>query len=46
MSKNLVFVGNSYVCWKNEDISAILWFATHDTKNVIKGIFSYGVQKF
>ena len=37
MSKVLVFEGNSYVCWKNEDIRTILWL--HMVKNVIKGSF-------
>ena len=32
ISKVLVFEGNSYVCWKNEDIR-------HMVKNVIKGFF-------
>ena len=35
--KVLVFEGNSYVCWKNEDIRLILWL--HMVKNVIKGSF-------
>ena len=41
ISKVLVFEGNSYVCWKNEDIrlfyDCILWL--HMVKNVIKGSF-------
>ena len=37
MSKVKVFEGNSYVCWKNEDIRTILWL--HMVKNVIKGSF-------
>ena len=44
ISKVLVFEGNSYVCWKNEDIRqkfyfmiAILWL--YMVKNVIKGSF-------
>ena len=32
LSKVLVFEGNSYVCWKNEDIRLIV-------KNVTKGSF-------
>ena len=35
ISKVLVFEGNSYVCWKNEEIR--LWL--HMVKNVIKGSF-------
>ena len=34
MSKVLVFEGNSYVCWKNEDIRLL-----QIVKNVIKGSF-------
>ena len=37
ISKVLVFEGNSYVCWKNEDIWLSLWL--HMVKNVIKGSF-------
>ena len=39
ISKVLVFEGNSYVCWKNEDIrcASILWLQM--VKNVIKGSF-------
>ena len=37
ISKVLVFEGNSYVCWKNEDIRQFLWL--HMVKNVIKGSF-------
>ena len=37
ISKVLVFEGNSYVCWKNEDEKTILWL--HMVKNVIKGSF-------
>ena len=37
MSKVLVFEGNRYVCWKNEDIGLFLWL--HMVKNVIKGSF-------
>ena len=38
ISKVLVFEGNSYVCWKNEDIRQdYLWL--HMVKNVIKGSF-------
>ena len=46
MSKVLVFEGNSYVCWKNDDIrwwyfmienDDILWL--HMVKSVIKGSF-------
>ena len=33
ISKVLVFEGNSYVCWKNEDIRLKM------VKNVIKGSF-------
>ena len=36
MSKVLVFEGNSYVCWKNEDIRL---FYNCMVKNVIKGSF-------
>ena len=36
ISKVLVFEGNSYVCWKNED-ETILWL--HMVENVIKGSF-------
>ena len=37
MSKVLVFEGNSYVCWKNEDIR--LFYDMQMVKNVIKGSF-------
>ena len=37
ISKVLVFEGNSYVCWKNEDIRLISWLQM--IKNVIKGSF-------
>ena len=37
MSKVLVFKGNSYVCWKNEDIRLFVWLQM--VKNVIKGSF-------
>ena len=37
MSKVLAFEGNSYVCWKNEDIRLFSWL--HMVKNVIKGSF-------
>ena len=36
MSKVLVFEGNSYVCWKNEDIRL---FYDCNGKEVIKGSF-------
>ena len=36
ISKVLVFEGNSYVCWKNEDIR-LFWLQM--VKNVIKGSF-------
>ena len=39
MSKVLVFEGNSYVCWKNEDILDYFMIATIWLKNVIKGSF-------
>ena len=35
--KFLVFEGNSYVCWKNEDIR--LFYDCTVVKNVIKGSF-------
>ena len=34
MAKVLVFEGNSYVCWKNDDIRLL-----HMVKNVLKGSF-------
>ena len=37
ISKNLVFEGNSYVCWQNEDIR--LFYDCTMVKNVIKGSF-------
>ena len=37
ISKVLVFGGNSYVCWKNEDIRLFIWLQM--VKNVIKGSF-------
>ena len=37
ISKVLVFEGNSYVCWKNEDIRLFYWLQM--VKNVIKGSF-------
>ena len=37
ISKVLVFVGNSYVCWKNENIG--LFYDCKMVKNVIKGSF-------
>ena len=37
MSKVLVFEGNSYVCWKNEDNKTILWL--HKVKKVLKSSF-------
>ena len=37
ISKVLVFKGNSYVCWQNEDIS--LFYYCNMVKNVIKGSF-------
>ena len=37
ISKVLVFEGNSYVCWKNEDIR--LFYRLHMVTNVIKGSF-------
>ena len=37
ISKVLVFEGNSYVCWKNEDIRQ--FYELHMVKNVIKGFF-------
>ena len=39
MSKVLVFEGNSYVCWKNEDKSRLLYDWLQMVKNVIKGSF-------
>ena len=38
ISKVLVFEGNSYVCWKNEDI-IFMTFYDCMVKNVIKGSF-------
>ena len=37
ISKVLVFEGNSYICWKNEDIR--LFYDCTMVKNVIKGSF-------
>ena len=37
ISKVLVFEGNSYLCWKNEDIRQ--FYDWHMVKNVIKGSF-------
>ena len=37
MSKVLVFEGNCYVCWKNEDIRQ--FYDCNMVKNVIKGSF-------
>ena len=39
ISKVLVFEGNSYVCWKNEDIRLLLVLWLQMVKNVIKGSF-------
>ena len=38
ISKVLIFEGNSYVCWKNEDIR--LFYECTMVKSVIKGSFS------
>ena len=38
ISKVLVFEGNSYICWKNEDIR--LFYDVQMVKNVIKGSFT------
>ena len=37
MSKVLVFEGNSYVCWKNEDFR--LFYDCNMVKKVLKGSF-------
>ena len=37
ISKVLVFEGNSYVCWKNEDIR--LFYELHMVTKVLKGFF-------
>ena len=37
MSKVLVFEGNSYVCWKNEDITQ--FYDCTMVKNMIQGYF-------
>ena len=39
ISKVLVFEGNSYVCWKNEDIRLFWKKWLQMVKNVIKGSF-------
>ena len=39
ISKVLVFEGNSYVCWKNEDIRLFQKLWLQMVKNVIKGSF-------
>ena len=39
ISKVLVFKGNSYVCWKNEDIRLFYDCKLQMVKNVIKGSF-------
>ena len=42
MSKVLVFEGNSYVCWKNEDIR--LFYDMQMVKKWLKALFLF--QKF
>ena len=46
MSKVLVFEGNSYVCWKNEDIRLFLdyFMIAHGKEMCLKALFLF--QKF
>ena len=45
ISKVLVFEGNSYVCWKNEDIRLFYSFIANGKLNVIKGSFPISKEK-